>query len=39
LLASGYSRERREADADMALIAKSYQMSDLARQLEALKPD
>jgi CheY-like chemotaxis protein len=38
LLASGYSRERMEADGDMAFIAKPYQMAELARQLEALKP-
>jgi PAS domain S-box-containing protein len=37
LLASGYSRERAEAGEDMAFIAKPYQMSELAQQLEALK--
>jgi CheY-like chemotaxis protein len=37
LLASGYSRDRAEADEDMDFIAKPYQMPELARQLEALK--
>jgi len=33
LLASGYSRDRMDADDDMAFISKPYQMADLARQL------
>ena len=37
LLASGYSRDRMDADGDMAFIAKPYQMPELARQLEAIK--
>ena len=37
LLASGYSRERMEADEDMAFIAKPYQMPELARHLAAIK--
>lgn len=37
LLASGYSRERMDADEDMAFIAKPYQMPELAQHLEALK--
>jgi PAS domain S-box-containing protein len=36
LLASGYSRERMDADEDMDFIAKPYQMSELARHLEAI---
>jgi DNA-binding response OmpR family regulator len=37
LLASGYSRDRMDADEDMAFISKPYQMADLAHQLEAIK--
>jgi PAS domain S-box-containing protein len=37
LLASGYSRERMDADDNMAFISKPYQMADLARELEAIK--
>jgi len=37
LLASGYSRDRMEADEDMAFIAKPYQMPELARLLEAIR--
>jgi CheY-like chemotaxis protein/two-component sensor histidine kinase len=37
LLASGYSRERMNADEGMAFVAKPYQMAELARQLEAVK--
>jgi CheY-like chemotaxis protein len=38
LLASGYSRDRAEADEDMDFIAKPYQMPELARQLGSMKP-
>jgi hypothetical protein len=37
LLASGYSRDRVDADEDMAFISKPYQMSELARQLAEIK--
>jgi len=37
LLASGYSRDRMDATEDMVVIAKPYQMPELARQLEAIK--
>ena len=37
LLASGYSRDRMDADEDMAFITKPYHLADLSRQLEALK--
>lgn len=37
LLASGYSRDRMDAEPDMDFIAKPYQMPELARQLEALR--
>ncbi|MGE3282607.1 MAG: PAS domain S-box protein [Alphaproteobacteria bacterium] len=37
LIASGYSRDRMDADDDMAFISKPYQMADLARQLEVIK--
>jgi CheY-like chemotaxis protein len=37
LLASGYSRDRMDADENMAFIAKPYQMADLARRLEGIK--
>jgi signal transduction histidine kinase/CheY-like chemotaxis protein len=37
LLASGYSRERSNADEDMAFIAKPYHMPELARHLEAIR--
>jgi CheY-like chemotaxis protein len=37
LLASGYSRERGDADADMVFIAKPYQLPELARHLEAVR--
>ena len=37
LLASGYSRDRAEADEDMDFIAKPYQMPELARQLGSIK--
>ena len=37
LLASGYSRERMEADEDMAFIAKPYRMPELAQHLQAIK--
>jgi hypothetical protein len=36
-LASGYSRDRAEADEDMDFIAKPYQMPELARQLGSIK--
>lgn len=37
LLASGYSRERTDADEEMDFIAKPYQMAELARRLDAIK--
>jgi PAS domain S-box-containing protein len=37
LLTSGYSRDRMDANEDMAFIAKPYQMPELARQIEAIK--
>jgi CheY-like chemotaxis protein/two-component sensor histidine kinase len=37
LLASGYSRDRMDADEDMVFISKPYQMPELAQQLEAMK--
>ncbi|MBV9373939.1 MAG: PAS domain S-box protein [Alphaproteobacteria bacterium] len=37
LLASGYSRDRVDADDDMAFISKPYQMADLAHQLVGIK--
>ena len=37
LLASGYSRERADADEDMSFIAKPYHLPELARHLEAIK--
>lgn len=36
LLTSGYSPDRMDTDNDIAFIAKPYQVSDLARQLEQL---
>ncbi|MBV9824723.1 MAG: PAS domain S-box protein [Alphaproteobacteria bacterium] len=38
LLASGYSRERTDDGDGLPFIAKPYQMAELARQLEALRP-
>lgn len=37
LLASGYSRDRMDADEDMDFISKPYQVPELARRLEAMK--
>jgi CheY-like chemotaxis protein len=37
LLASGYTRDRVEAEEGMAFIAKPYQMPEPARQLEAMR--
>jgi CheY-like chemotaxis protein len=37
LLASGYTRDRVEAEEGMAFIAKPYQMPELAWQLEAMR--